>query len=815
MSRRKANSQRQHIYFTRRIARSAQSRICILRRLLERDGIRLFLRATSSVILLFLAAGLWSTGSQTSAQTVASKTGEPEPTAQFVGSASCSQCHKEEHTGWLGSQHAAAMQKATDETVLGRFDGATFSKDGVESTFFKKDGKFWVRTDGLDGKPADFEISYTFGIAPLQQYLIELPGGRVQALGIAWDARPAADGGQRWYHLYPDRKLVAGDPLHWTGIDQNWNYQCAWCHSTNVKKNYDLGSASFQTKWSEISVGCEACHGPASRHIAWAAKSKDLQDGTQPGRGFAMSLDERQTMTWKMGGSGQAARSMPRSTAKEIQVCASCHARRQQFSDDAQDVAQFFDAFRPSLIDPGLYHVDGQQRDEVYNYGSFLQSKMHAAGVTCSDCHNPHSGKLRTSGNAVCAQCHAPARFDQISHHHHAPDSKGALCASCHMPTTTYMGVDARHDHSMRIPRPDRTNILAVPNACNQCHTHKSATWAAEAVKGWFPVSNPGAQNFAEAFDLADRSAPGAQSGLLRMAGDASGSAIARASALSRLGRYPSTAVLELAAQSLKFDVPEIRNAAISVIAGADAATRRSLLVPLLNDKTRLVRMDAARALAGAPEEGLPPEDRDRMEKALAEYIAAQLFNSERPESHANLGALYNERGKTGDARAAYEKAIAIDPTFFPAAIALSEISRAESNEAAAEAVLQKALAANPTSAPLVHALALSLIRQKRTDEALANLADATKLGPDDPRFAYVYAVALHDTGKPAQAIEVLKNAVARHPYDRDTLMALTSYEVESRDLRSALSRAELLKELEPDSREIQELLEAVKKLVK
>jgi Flp pilus assembly protein TadD len=734
---------------------------------------------------------------------------------QFVGSSSCSECHQQEHTDWLSSHHYAAMDKATGSSVLGRFDGATFSKGGVESRFFKKDDKFWVRTDGPDGKLADFEIKYVIGIAPLQQYLIELTRGRVQALGIAWDSRPASQGGQRWFDLYPDRKLVAGDPLHWTGVDQNWNYQCAWCHATNLRKNYDADSGGFRTSWSEFNVGCEACHGPASNHINWAKNPETRVSGDEKARGFAWSFDERRGVTWPMGDAGQAVRSTPRSTGKEIQICAGCHSRRQQFSDDPSDVAHYFDAFRPSLLESGLFHVDGQQRDEVYNYASFLQSKMHAAGVTCSDCHNSHSGKLRLSGNATCTQCHAAGRFDQASHHHHRPESEGASCANCHMPPTTYMGVDARHDHSMRIPRPDRSLTLGVPSACNSCHADKNPGWAAETIKSWFTTPKAGAQNFAEALDLDDRDAPGARRALMKIAADESQSAVGRASALARLARYATAEVLGLAERSSKDSDAMVRVAAIAALSSADPRARRNVLSPLLRDETRLVRIDAARALAGAAELGLPPDDRERFEKALAEYVSAQLFNAERPESHANLGALYQARGKVDDARVEYIKAFAIDPTFFPAAIAYSEATRASGDEAGAESILRRSLAANSNSGSLMHALGLSLIRQKRLDEAIESLTSAAKLDPNEPRFAYVLAVALHDTGKASQAIDALKTALARHPYNRDILIALASYEAEVNDFKSASSRAELLKKLEPENKEIEEYAATLKNLAK
>ncbi|MGE4127566.1 MAG: tetratricopeptide repeat protein [Hyphomicrobiaceae bacterium] len=761
--------------------------------------------------LAVLAAGLLAPVSHTGDAAPANT--DDSDKAHFVGSQACSSCHGEAYAQWQNSHHHRAMQEATEKTVLGNFNDADYIKDGIKSTFFKRDGKYWVRTDGPDGVLADFEIRYTFGFSPLQQYLIALPGGRLQALGIAWDARPTDEGGQRWYHLYPDQAIKAGDPLHWTGIDQNWNFQCAWCHSTNLQKNYSTESKTYRTTWSEISVGCEACHGPASGHVTWAAKAGG--DGsTDPAKGFAFKLDERRGVSWLMGAGGQAARSQPRASAKEVDVCATCHARRQQFSSDAGSIGRLFDAFRPSLLEAGLYHVDGQQRDEVYKYGSFIQSKMFAAGVTCSDCHNPHSGKLYESGNGVCTKCHASEKFDGSAHHRHPAGTVSLTCAACHMPATTYMGVDARHDHSFRIPRPDRTYLLGTPNACNSCHKDKPASWARDAVRAWHPSPNPGMQNFAEAFDLGDRRAPGAQLALARIAGEPGGANIARASALLRLSSLPSPFALDVATRSLAIDDPLVRVAAISIVAGADVTTRRSRLVPLLRDQSRLVRMEAARSLVGEPSAGLPSDEHAAFDTAIGEYVAGQLFNGERPEAHVNLGNLYLEQGKPDAARASFRTAVELDRSFVAASITLAEVERSQGNEAAAEAILRSALESNPNSGLVEHALGLSFIRQGRVDKAMEYLARAAEHAPDSARFAYVLAVALHDTGKAREAIEALKRGLLRNPYDRDLLSSLVSYEMELGNFTAALEQTELLDRLEPNSPSIAQLLARLRRQV-
>jgi len=677
----------------------------------------------------------------------------PVPAPEFAGSDSCAGCHTEQHSLWRNSQHALAMQEATPATILGDTDNPAV---------------------------ADFDFKYTFGIAPLQQYLVPLPGGRLQAFGIAWDSRPAENGGQRWFDLYPGQDLEPGDPLHWAGIDQTWNYQCADCHSTNLRKNYDSETGEYKTTWSEISVGCEACHGPASNHINWANKWGDWR-ALEDSRGLSVALDERRGIAWLPTATGSAARSPPRTEAREVGTCARCHSRRGQFSDDIRAGQDWLDAFRPALLEPGLYHADGQQHDEVYTWGSFVQSRMYSAGVTCSDCHDPHSGKPRAQGNAVCAHCHEPAVFDAASHHHHAANSAGAQCTSCHMPATIYMIVDPRRDHSLRIPRPDRSVTIGTPNACNDCHTDREPQWAADAIRGWFLQPKPGYQTFAEAFAIADQGSPAAVGPLLDLADDRTQAALVRASAIARAARYPEATGAGAVARALGDVDALVRSAAVEALGNADAATRANRLTGMLKDPVRLVRMAAARALAGEPEGLLPPDARSRFTAALGEWIAAQRFNADRPESLTNLGALYLERGAIDEAEKFFSQAIKLDPTFIQASVNLADVRRARGDEAGAERTLREALIRNSDAAAVHHALGLSLIRQGRTADALAALRDAQRLEPMNARFAFVYSVALHDTGNPAAAIANLREALRRHPYDRDMMAALTAYERESR----------------------------------
>jgi predicted CXXCH cytochrome family protein len=727
----------------------------------------------------------------------------PSPALAFVGSEACADCHQAETALWKNSQHKHAMAHASAASVLGDFDNASFDYYGVHSRFFKKDDKFFVETDGADGNLATFEVKYTFGIEPLQQYLIEFPDGRIQALSIAWDSRPKDRGGQRWFHLYPSEEIKHDDVLHWTKLNQNWNFMCAECHSTGVQKNYDAASDRFHTTWTEISVGCEACHGKGSRHVSWAYSQRSwwpFGKDKDPLMGLVVFLNERDGVTWHPDAkTGNPQRSVAAAVVRrEVETCGLCHARRAQFSEDWIPGLPLSDTHVVANLARGLYHADGQMLDEVYNYGPFKQSRMFAAGVTCSDCHEPHAAKLRASGDGVCLQCHAADRYETASHTHHEGVTPKVTCASCHMPVHTYMVIDKRHDHSLRIPRPDLSAKLGTPNACNDCHADKSAQWADDAIERWHGPTRKGFQNYAEAFQASWSERSNAAALLAMVAANPTTPAIARASALSELHGRVSPANIELARKGLGDPDPIVRIGALDMLDGLPGDRIWPLVAPLLSDSSRGVRIRAVSVLAAVPTANQPVSDRAAHERAAAEFVAAQQFSADRPEARATLGNFYARRGLTGDAENEYGAALRLSSQYVPAAINLADLYRQLGRDSDGEKVLRKAIEDSRPDAALHYALGLILTREKRADDALAELRTATELEADSSRYAYVYAVALHSSGRVDEALKVLKGNLARHSDDRDTVLALVTFNRDAGDIAAALEYAEQLSRIAP-----------------
>jgi tetratricopeptide (TPR) repeat protein len=724
----------------------------------------------------------------------------PAPAAAtFVGRQACAECHPRQDETWRGSDHDLAMQVAERRTVLGDFAAAA-------STFFWRDDKPFVRTEGATGRPDEFEIAYTFGVRPLQQYLVPLPGGRYQALNLAWDTRPRGVGGQRWFDLYGNERPRPGDLLHWTGRDQTWNHMCAECHSTNLKKNYRADDDRYETTWSEVNVACEACHGPGSRHIEWArASSSKTRRPGDDALGLVIRLRERQVAAWQMDeATGIARRTGPAPSRLEVETCARCHARRGMIDDRYVHGRPLLDTHRPALLEPELYHADGQILGEVFEYGSFLQSRMYRGGVTCSDCHEPHSLKTPEPPSAVCARCHLPAKFDTPEHHHHRAGSAGSACVECHMPSRTYMVVDPRRDHSLRVPRPDLSIAIGTPNACTGCHRDRPAKWAADAVERW-TGGRPRPAHYGQVLDAGRRDLPNAGAQLVSLAGDPAAPAIARATAVSLL-RHRTTASIHALERALTDPEPLVRLAAVGSADSLGLDSRLSLLGRLLDDPLRAVRIEAARALADAPAERLAPEQRAALDRGLAEYRRAQEINADRAEAQLNLGILAGRRREPDTAQRAYERAIALDPTFVPAYVNLADHFRALAQDERGEQLLRQGIAHVPKAAALHHALGLLLARRGRRADAVAALGRAAELAPNSARYTYIYGVALNSTEAGDRALAVLRAAHDRHPGDPDILVALTTISRDRGDRVAAQGYARQLLQVAPELPEARQL---------
>ncbi len=728
------------------------------------------------------------------------------PPADFVGAAACKTCHEGEFKAWDGSHHQQAMQDADEATVLGDFNNMKFTHFGVETTFYRRDGQFMVRTDGPDGKLADYAVSRTFGVWPLQQYMVAFPGGRYQMLPIAWDARTKAEGGQRWFHLSPGEKVDPRDPLHWTGRYQNWNLQCAACHSTNLKKGYDAASDSYTTTFSAINVSCEACHGPASRHLVWATKAK-APNAPGGDRGL-LSLKSRWQDAWKFSSPAapHAQRDKP-ADAAVMNNCAACHARRSALVEHGAPGAPLEDTHRLAVLTSPTFHADGQQLEEVFVWNSWLQTRMHQRGVTCMDCHDAHTAKLRVEGNAVCARCHNTAVFDTEKHHFHKAGSKGAQCVECHMPEKNYMVVDARRDHAIRVPRPDVSKAIGTPNACTRCHTDRKPDWAATAMDQWYGATWRARPQVGTTFQAGATQGATALPSLMALAQDPALPPIVRATAVTLAQPHLRPETLPALRKLLDHTDPLLRIAALGALDPFEPGPRIQAAAPLLSDPVRGVRVEAARLLADIPDAQFPPDRLGARERALKEYEDSLKVDADWPSANVNLGNLQLRQGRIDDAIVAFQRALALDPQFTGATLNLADAYRQAGREANGEKALRRGIALTPRQADLHHALGLLLVRKGDKPAALAELALAARLAPDNARYAYVHAVALNSAGKTAEAITLLRTANSRHPDDLEILSALISLNRAAGDFKAALVHARKAAEILPGDPRIQRLV--------
>jgi predicted CXXCH cytochrome family protein len=700
--------------------------------------------------------------------------------ARFVGREQCIDCHREAYEAWRGSDHDRAMDVASDSTVFGDFDNATFSRDGVTARFYRRDGRFFVYTQGPGGVPGEFEISYTFGFEPLQQYLVRFPGGRLQCLTIAWDTVR-----KEWFSLYPGQKIPPDDWLYWTRNAQNWNGMCAECHSTNLVKNYDADTKTFATTWSEIDVSCEACHGPGSRHVEWAKLPP-----------MARPASENYELVIRTGSV----------TAREqVELCAPCHSRRTEMGDYDHRKPRLLDNVVPALLDEGLYYPDGQILEEVYVYGSFVQSKMFKNGIRCGDCHDVHRLKLVKDGNALCTRCHQADVYDSYEHHFHKSEfegkpSDGHLCVKCHMPERPYMVVDWRADHSIRIPRPDLTREIGTPNACTQsgCHADKPLSWVLDRYENWYGKSRKPHYGTIIAAGRAQR--PEARSALIRLAGDPLYPAIVRATALSLLERYPGEESTEAFNRALSDEDPLIRHTAVDRVIAPSPERLYELVSPLLFDPVRAVRLQAAVRLAGLPDGLFKPYQREALDKATDDYIAAMKYSLDFSYAGHNLGNLYVALGDPEKAERYYKTAIEIDDLFYPAKANLAVLYNTQGRNEETERLLREILSAYPDQHDAEYSLGLVLAEMKRYDEAVTYLDRAARAMPERARVFYNLGLAAQAANRLDEAETALQRAFELEPSNFDIMHALADHYLRRGEYQRALPLAERMIAAQPNN---------------
>ena len=634
-------------------------------------------------------------------------TGEIIPDSYFLGDQKCKECHENQFKSWKGSHHDKAMQIADSITILADFNNKRFTSQGVTSAFFKKGKDFFVNTEGPDGKNHDYKIVYTFGITPLQQYIVQFPDGHYQCLRTAWDSVT-----NKWFDLYPDFKVVHSEWLHWSRGGLNWNNMCADCHSTNVRKNYDENTHSYNTKYAIINVNCEACHGPGKQHVIDVEKlgKEYVANGT-----FQMTKNTK---------------------PKElVDQCARCHIRREQFSEVFNFEGTLLDHYFPQLIEERLYHADGQILDEVYVYGSFTQSKMYQNNATCTNCHDGHSLKLKFDGNKLCAQCHVSEKYDTPKHHFHEPNTESSKCINCHMPGKFYMGNDFRRDHSFRVPRPDLSLKYGTPNACSGCHKDKDDVWAAASFTKLFGKVD--SVHFSEKLAPGITRKPNGHIGLIDLINDAHQPEIVRASAAKALSNYNTQNFIEQYIKLLNDTSALVRGASVDVLSMINTNDYNAYFLPLLNDEKRTIRIKAFFGLGGLSEANVPKEYQKSYQKVKKEYLAQIKSNADFLGTHVKKGGYYLKQGNLLKAIESYEKALKIDNMNNQVRLNLATLYYNAKNYKKAEEAFKIVIQQEPNYGPVYFSLALLYAELNKTDDAIEQLKKATIKMPENLRVYY------------------------------------------------------------------------------
>lgn len=698
------------------------------------------------------------------------------PVTTAFKAADCRSCHEEFFKSWSTSDHAQAHRVVDAKADADAFaTPRALSLHGVDyklewkdarPTFAEKRG-----TQAVDTYAAEFALGYK----PLRQYIVPAGGGRYQAAELAFD--PAR---KEFFNVFGDERRQLGEWGHWRGRGMNWNSMCAHCHLTDYRKNYDSTTDTYATTWREHGVACSQCHGdlPAT-HV-----DPKRKPATAPAPVTAADLKRAQ------------------------ETCAPCHARNELLTGRLVPGGSYNDHYRLTLpTEASVFYPDGQMKDEDFNYTSFLTSKMGGkAGVTCLDCHDPHTlkTKLPSDNNAICLQCHGPSPrnnapiIDPVAHSHHGADSTGNRCVTCHMPTTVYMQRDPRHDHGFLKPDPLLTKELGIPNSCNRCHTDQTTEWAIARTDEWYGAKMQSRQRErARAVTAAQANAPEAAGKLLALIADEDIPAW-RATLLQLTRGYTATEprVLAAAREALQHADPLVRSAGAQVLGSVPSQT--AALRPLLNDPTRLVRLDAAWPLSTE----LPPNSPARQE--LDAYLAV---SADQPAGRMRIGQDLFNRGRAADAESHLRKAVEWDPNSPGILDALGVVLNEVGNTSEAAAMLWRAAQLSPTDAGAAFNAALAFAGARKLSDAEFALREALRRNPHHDRASYNLGLLLAQTGRPDEAIAALETAEKNAPNVADYPYARATIHWQRKERTAAIAAAQRALQIDPTHAEARALL--------
>ncbi len=688
--------------------------------------------------------------------------------ASFVGAGSCVECHQKEYKDWENSHHDQAMKLADSTTILADFNNTSFTHNNVKSSFFRKGADYFVNTQGEDGTYRDFKIVYTYGVTPLQQYIVAFPNGEFNCLLTAWDTKK-----KKWYHLQPDLDIKHDEWINWSGGSQRWNTMCADCHSTDLKKNYDLTTGVYNTSFSEINVACEGCHGPASEHVSFYkdAEEKALKGEEPPPLYLGANIASKEL----------------------VDKCARCHSRRTNLTPFFDYKGDFMDHYYPRMLEEPLYELDGQIKDEVYVYSSFIQSKMYAEGVSCKDCHNVHSLSLKREGNDLCLNCHTPD-YNTAEHHFHPLNTEASLCINCHMDGKLYMGNDYRRDHSFRIPRPDQSVAYNTPNACNKCHTDKTAEWAAKFIKNKFGPER--ADHFS---DHLLKGYLGDYNEFKKVFSNKSYPDIARATALSLYADSPISKeeILNLTLY-LNDSSVFVRNETVRGLERIADPTFANRVVPMLEDSLRVVRISAAHYF-NSIDKSLVKES-EAFKKANKEYLVELDTNSDFPAGLHQLGVYEQGQGNYEKAIEYYKKAILEDNYNNRSRMNLALLNYQMGKPSESETLYLKVIEQEPEFSYPYYMLGLLYNETGEVKKALEFLSKAILKDPPNINAYSNYALLLQQQASNEASIEVINKGLKQFPLEEKLLYIKLLGELNLQLRYEAIETTGILLQLNPNN---------------